>query len=192
MHARLDDVRAHVSDIDFNARLSIFAIVAKDELEGIRARGWDLSFTKTTDHRGRHPHRLTTAATLPLIQAAFHWQLVDTIAGEDKATGIRGGLGAQLRPETKNKPKKVREEIVTQNSEEAKREQKEEEEEKRAAAKRKVEEDRLSKLSAVRYDKTGASFRSQASARSSSPWTHLRAASTTLTRHPAPERRDDN
>ncbi|KAH9924230.1 uncharacterized protein B0H18DRAFT_955607 [Fomitopsis serialis] len=161
MHARLDDVRAHVSDIDFNARLSIFAIVAKDELEGIRARGWDLSFTKTTDQsssrprsrpcpsRGRHPHRLTTAATLPLIQAAFHWQLVDTIAGEDKATGIRGGLGAQLRPETKNKPKKVREEIVTQNSEEAKREQKEEEEEKRAAAKRKVEEDRLSKLSAL-------------------------------------------
>ncbi|KAH9929377.1 uncharacterized protein B0H18DRAFT_1153155 [Fomitopsis serialis] len=98
------------------------------------------------------PVVLSNLSTLKYFpRSAF--QLVDTIAGEGKATGIRGGLGAQLRPETKNKLKKVREEIVKQIREEAKREQKEEEEERHAAAKRKAEEDCLSKLSPVRYDK---------------------------------------
>lgn len=93
------------------------------------------------------PSSSDAAATLPLVQAAF--QLVDAIAGEGKAPGLRGGLAAQLRPETKNKLKKYREALEKEISEEAKREQREEEEEKRQAAKRKAEEERLSKLSAA-------------------------------------------
>ncbi|KAH9938140.1 DUF1682-domain-containing protein [Fomitopsis serialis] len=211
----LDYKAADAVELDF--AFSAPASASADELKGIRARRWDLSFTKTTDQpslppsltamsefadvttnllrplgaldlpavlsspstlkyfrslsitdqprarpsaplpqsqRGKHlileltlPPSSDAAATLPLIQAAF--QLVDAIAGEGKATGMRGGLSAQLRPETKNKLKKVREDIEKQIREEAKREQKEEEEEKRAAAKRKAEEDRLSRLSAA-------------------------------------------
>ena len=97
------------------------------------------------------PPSSDAAATLPVIQAAFH--LIDAIAGEGKTTGLRGGLAAQLRPETKSKLKKYREQVEKEISEEAKREQREEEEEKRLAAKRKAEEERLSKLSAAEQKK---------------------------------------
>ncbi|TFY57914.1 hypothetical protein EVJ58_g6728 [Rhodofomes roseus] len=211
-------------DFTFNAPASasavpdcVWAVIAKDEMKGIRTRRWDFTFTKTTDNptlppsltvmsefadittsllkplgaldlpavlsapatlkyfrslsitdqprtrpsaplpqsqRSKHlileltlPPPSDAAATLPLLQAAF--QLVDAIAGEGKASGMRGGLAAQLRPETKNKLKKTREEVEKQIREEAKREQREEEEEKRATAKRKAEEERLSRLSAA-------------------------------------------
>lgn len=99
------------------------------------------------------------AATLPLITAIF--QLVDVIAaeggwgiGKSPATGKHGvGLNPSLKPETRTKLKKVREDVDKQLAEEAKKEKKEEEAEKKAAAKKKAEEERLSKLSAAEQKK---------------------------------------
>ena len=58
-------------------------------------------------------------------------------------------MNASLRPETRIKLKKAREEIEKQLKEEAEREKKEEVAEEKAAAKKKAEEERLSRLSAA-------------------------------------------
>ncbi|KAH8105825.1 DUF1682-domain-containing protein [Cristinia sonorae] len=206
----------------------VWAIVAKDELKGIRSKRWDLTFTKTTENpnlptsltvmsefaditenllkthgplslstvlsnpavlpyfrslsltdqprtrpyapvpaseRGKHlilslniPPSGT--ATLPLVQAVF--QLVDIIAGEggwgigkspltSKGPGV--GLNGSLRPETRSKLKKAREELDKELKEELAKEKREEQAEEKAAAKRKAEEERLSRLSASEQKK---------------------------------------
>ena len=56
-------------------------------------------------------------------------------------------MNASLRPETRIKLKKAREEIEKQLKEEAEREKKGEVAEEKAAAKKKAEEERLSRLS---------------------------------------------
>ncbi|OBZ70443.1 hypothetical protein A0H81_10046, partial [Grifola frondosa] len=89
--------------------------------------------------------------TLPLITAAF--QLVDVIAGEGKLPGVRGGLAASLRPETKMKLKKAREVVEKEIKEEIGREKREEAAEEKAAAKKKTQEERISKLSAAEQKK---------------------------------------
>ncbi|KAI0375655.1 DUF1682-domain-containing protein [Pilatotrama ljubarskyi] len=91
------------------------------------------------------------SATLPLVAAVF--QLVDVIAGEGKLPGVRGGLNAALRPETKTKLRKTREEVDRQIREEAEREKREEAEEQKAAARKKAQEERVSKLSAAEQKK---------------------------------------
>ncbi|KAI0832437.1 DUF1682-domain-containing protein [Trametes gibbosa] len=90
-------------------------------------------------------------ATLPLIAAVF--QLVDVIAGEGKLPGSRGGLNAALRPETRSKLRKTREDVARQIGEDAAREKREEADEQKAAAKKKAQEERLSKLSAAEQKK---------------------------------------
>ncbi|KAL6309538.1 hypothetical protein BKA93DRAFT_757884 [Sparassis latifolia] len=195
----------------------VWAVVAKDQIRGIKENRWDLTFTKTTDNpslppsltvmseiadvttnllkplgtlslpavlsdpallpyfrslsltdqprtrpkappapgapRTRHlilslalPPPSAAQAVRPLIAASF--QLVDAIAGEGKVFGSRGGLAAALRPETKSKLRKVREELARELKEEAGKEKAEEKAEEKAAAKKKAEEERLSKLSA--------------------------------------------
>jgi len=94
-------------------------------------------------------------ATLPLVQSVF--QLLDVISAEG-GWGIgkgpsagRGGVGLNpsLRPETRNKLKKAREELNKSLKEEAVKEQREEAAEEKAAAKRKVDEAKLARLSAA-------------------------------------------
>ncbi|OCH94088.1 DUF1682-domain-containing protein [Obba rivulosa] len=88
-------------------------------------------------------------ATRPLVEAIF--QLIDIVAGETRSA--RGGLSAALRPETRAKLRKAREEVDRQLREEAAKEKREEAEEKRTAAKKKAEEERLSRLSAAEQKK---------------------------------------
>ncbi|OSD04267.1 DUF1682-domain-containing protein [Trametes coccinea BRFM310] len=91
-------------------------------------------------------------ATRPLVAAAF--QLVDIVAGEGKLPGTpRGGLNAALRPETRTKLRKTREEVEREIREEAVREKREEAEEQKAAARKKAQEEKLSKLSAAEQKK---------------------------------------
>lgn len=106
------------------------------------------------------PPSSQASLTLPLITAVF--QLVDVISGEGgwgigkgPSTGGKGGngLNASLRPETRTKLKKAREEIEKQLKEESEREKKEEAAEEKAAAKKKAEEERLSRLSAAEQKK---------------------------------------
>ncbi|EIW61942.1 DUF1682-domain-containing protein [Trametes versicolor FP-101664 SS1] len=97
------------------------------------------------------PPTSDAAATLPLIAAAF--QLVDVIAGEGRLPGVRGGLAAALRPETKAKLRKMREEVERQIRDEDAREKREEVEEQKAAARKKAQDERLSKLSAAEQKK---------------------------------------
>ncbi|TFK91809.1 DUF1682-domain-containing protein [Polyporus arcularius HHB13444] len=99
----------------------------------------------------RLPPSSSASATLPLVTAAF--QLVDIIAGEGKLPGVRGGLHAQLRPETRNKLKKIRDEVEKEIREEAAKEKREEEEEEKAAARKKARDEKLSKLSAAEQQK---------------------------------------
>ncbi|KAI0036840.1 DUF1682-domain-containing protein [Vararia minispora EC-137] len=79
------------------------------------------------------------AATLPLVTATF--ALVD------------GLERLSLRPETKTKLRKVREEFVARMKEEAAREAKEEAADVRAAAKKKAEEERIAALPAAEQAK---------------------------------------
>lgn len=97
------------------------------------------------------PPNSQSAVTLPLITAAF--QLVDIIAGEGKLPGVSGGLNAALRPETRSKLRKTREEVDKQIRDDAVREKREEEEEEKAAARKKARDDRVSKLSAAEQQK---------------------------------------
>ncbi|KAH9853455.1 DUF1682-domain-containing protein [Lenzites betulinus] len=97
------------------------------------------------------PPSADASATLPLLAAVF--QLVDVIAGEGKLPGARGGLQAALRPETRTKLRKTREDVDRQIREEAAREKREEADEQKAAAKKKAQEERLSKLSAAEQKK---------------------------------------
>ncbi|EAU84796.2 hypothetical protein CC1G_00315 [Coprinopsis cinerea okayama7 len=83
----------------------------------------------------RLPSPSHAADTVPLVSAAF--QLIDNLNK------------INLRPETKVKLKKVREETDKKLKEEAEREKREEEAEAKAAAKRKAQEERMSKLSAA-------------------------------------------
>ena len=84
--------------------------------------------------------------TLPLVLAAF--QLVDVIAGEGgwgvgkspaSGKGSGSGLNQSLRPETKVKLRKVREDLEKAMKEELVKEKKEEQAEEKAAAKKKAE-----------------------------------------------------
>ncbi|OJT03748.1 Coiled-coil domain-containing protein 47 [Trametes pubescens] len=93
------------------------------------------------------PPTSDSAATLPLVTAAF--QLVDVIAG----AGRLPGLAAALRPETKTKLRKMREEVERQIRDEGAREKREEAEEQKAAARKKAQDERLSKLSAAEQKK---------------------------------------
>ncbi|KAI0796653.1 DUF1682-domain-containing protein [Abortiporus biennis] len=101
------------------------------------------------------PPSSATTATIPLIQTVFN--LVDVISaeggwgiGKGPSTGKGGvGLNPSLRPETRTKLKKVREELDKELKEEAVKEKKEEQAEEKAAAKKKAEEERLSRLSAA-------------------------------------------
>ncbi|EGO27566.1 hypothetical protein SERLADRAFT_461258 [Serpula lacrymans var. lacrymans S7.9] len=77
--------------------------------------------------------------TIPLINATF--------AFVDSLTKMN------LRPETRNKLKKTREEVDKELVKEAQKEKKEEAAEDKKAAKRKAEEDRLSRLSAAEQKK---------------------------------------
>lgn len=108
------------------------------------------------------PSGSQATTTLPLIQAVF--QLADVIAGEGgwgigkglvsgKGNGV--GLNSALRPETRVKLKKVREELDKELREEATKEKKEEQADEKAAAKKKAEEERLSRLSATQQKKVG-------------------------------------
>ena len=97
------------------------------------------------------PPASDAAATLPLVSAAF--ALADVIAGEGKLPGVRGGLAASLRPETRAKLRRTREDVQKQIEEEAARERREEEEEEKAAARKKARDERVSKLSAAEQQK---------------------------------------
>jgi len=72
------------------------------------------------------------------------FQLVDIVGTK---------LGSALRPETKNKLKKVREDLDKQLKVEATKEQKEEAEDTKRAAKRRQEQERISRLSAAEQQK---------------------------------------
>ena len=91
------------------------------------------------------------SVTVPLVTALF--QLVAVVAGEGKLPGVRGGLHAALRPETRTKLRKAREEVEKQIREEAQREQREEAEEQKAAERKKARDERVSKLSAAEQQK---------------------------------------
>ena len=91
------------------------------------------------------------AATLPLVAAAF--QLVDVVAGEGKLPGVGRGLSAALRPETRAKLRRTREEVDKEIREEAAKEKREEAEEEKAAARKKARDERVSKLSAAEQQK---------------------------------------
>ncbi|KZT24476.1 DUF1682-domain-containing protein [Neolentinus lepideus HHB14362 ss-1] len=80
-------------------------------------------------------------ATLPLVSATF--KLIDNL---DKAV-------ANLRPETKTKLRKVREDVEKELRLSEEKEKKEEAIESKQAAKKKAEEERLSKLSAAEQKK---------------------------------------
>ncbi|KAI0750863.1 DUF1682-domain-containing protein [Daedaleopsis nitida] len=97
------------------------------------------------------PPNARASVTVPLVTAMF--QLVDIIAGEGKLPGARGGLNAALRPETRTKLRKTREEVDKQIREEAGREKREEEEEEKASARKKARDERVSKLSAAEQQK---------------------------------------
>lgn len=103
--------------------------------------------------------------TLPLVLAAF--QLVDVIAGEGgwgvgkspaSGKGSGSGLNQSLRPETRVKLRKVREDLEKTMKEELVKEKKEEQAEEKAAAKKKAEEERLSRLSAAEQKKVRLSI----------------------------------
>ncbi|KAF5370112.1 hypothetical protein D9758_001041 [Tetrapyrgos nigripes] len=84
------------------------------------------------------------SATAPLVEAMFPF--IDSLS---KVT---------LRPETKNKIKKTRDDLDKQLKEDAEKERKEELEQQREdqkAAKRKAEQERISKLSAAEQQKVG-------------------------------------
>ncbi|KAK7695823.1 hypothetical protein QCA50_000461 [Cerrena zonata] len=207
----------------------VWAVVAKEELRGIKNNRWDLNLTKTSDHtslpptlsvmaefaditdclfkthgplslpavlsnpaiqpyfrslsitdqprtrplfpipsseRSKHvilsltlPPSSESSLTLSLVTAVF--QLIDVISAEGgwgigkvPTMGKSGvGLNSSLRPETRTKLKKAREDIEKQLKEESEREKKEEAAEEKAAAKKKAEEERLSKLSASEQKK---------------------------------------
>lgn len=101
------------------------------------------------------PSPSAATATLPLITGIF--QLIDVIAGaggwgigKGPSTGKSGvGLNPSLKPETRTKLKKSREDVDKELAEEAVKEKREEEAEEKAAAKKKAEEERLNKLSAA-------------------------------------------
>ncbi|KAJ3484549.1 hypothetical protein NLI96_g5580 [Meripilus lineatus] len=105
------------------------------------------------------PSASQAAVTLPLVQSIFN--LIDVISaeggwgvGKGPQSGKSGvGLNASLRPETRMKLKKVREDVDKELIEEATKEKKEEAAEEKAAAKKKAEEERLSKLSATEQKK---------------------------------------
>ena len=97
------------------------------------------------------PPSASALTTLPLVAAAFH--LVDIVAGEGKLPGVRGGLNAALRPETRTKLRKAREEVEKEIRAEAQREKKEEAEEEKAAARKRARDERVSKLSAAEQQK---------------------------------------
>lgn len=105
------------------------------------------------------PPTSQSAVTLPLVQAIFN--LIDVITagggwgiGKGPQTGRSGvGLNASLRPETRTKLKKVREDVDKELREEGLKEKKEEAAEEKAAAKKKAEEERVSKLSAAEQKK---------------------------------------
>ena len=97
------------------------------------------------------PRGADAAATLPLVAAVF--QLVDVIAGEGRLPGARGGLGAALRPETRAKLRRTREDVARELQEDAAREKREEEEEEKAAARKRARDERVGKLSAAEQQK---------------------------------------
>jgi len=119
-----------------------------------------------TDQRSKHlilSLRLpssSASATLPFISGVF--QLVDVIAaeggwgiGKGPLGGGKSGIGLNpsLRPETRTKLKKTREDVDKELKEEAVKEKKEEEADAKAAAKKKAEEERLNRLSAAEQKK---------------------------------------
>ncbi|THV08549.1 DUF1682-domain-containing protein [Dendrothele bispora CBS 962.96] len=88
------------------------------------------------------PPGSSAAATAPLVEAIFPF--IDSLSK------------VSLRPETKNKTKKAREDLDKQLKEDAEKEKKEEMEQQREdqkAAKRKAEQERISKLSAAEQQK---------------------------------------
>lgn len=87
----------------------------------------------------RLPDSSDADKTLPLITSAFH--LIDSLHK------------VALRPETRSKLKKTREELDRALKEEAGREKKEEEEEAKSAKKKKADEERMAKLSPVEQRK---------------------------------------
>lgn len=99
----------------------------------------------------RLPQNAHASATVPLVTAMF--QLADVVAGEGKLPGVRGGLHAALRPETRTKLRRTREEVEKQIREEAAREQREEAEEEKASARKKARDERVAKLSAAEQQK---------------------------------------
>ncbi|KLO06905.1 DUF1682-domain-containing protein [Schizopora paradoxa] len=88
----------------------------------------------------RLPPGSNAAATVPLVKAIF--TLVDTLDAK-----------LNLRPETKSKLRKAREELDEKMRKELEAEKKEEIESDKLAAKRKAEEERISKLSAAEQRK---------------------------------------
>lgn len=90
-------------------------------------------------------------ASLALVTSVF--QLIDILTGEGKIQGARGGLAAQLRPDTRTKLKKTRDDVDKEIKEEAAKEKREAEAEEKAAAKRKSEQEKLSRLSAAEQQK---------------------------------------
>ncbi|CAL1700641.1 unnamed protein product [Somion occarium] len=105
------------------------------------------------------PPPSASSLTLPLVTAVF--QLIDVISaeggwgiGKGPSTGKNGiGLNPGLRPETRTKLRKAREEVDKQLKEESEKEKKEEAAEEKTAAKKKAEEERVSKLSAAEQKK---------------------------------------
>ena len=81
------------------------------------------------------PPEAHAADTLPLVAGVF--QLIDHLSK------------IQLRPETKTKLKKIREEVNKKIKDESEREKKEEEAEAKLVAKKKAKDEHLSKLSAA-------------------------------------------
>ncbi|KAL5527658.1 hypothetical protein ACEPAG_6459 [Sanghuangporus baumii] len=100
------------------------------------------------DQRERHviltlraPPASQSGATLPLVKSIFSF--IDALeAGK-----------FSLRPETRTKLRKTREELDEQIRKDAEAERREEEEQDKAAAKKKAEEERISKLSAAEQQK---------------------------------------
>lgn len=100
------------------------------------------------DERERHvilslraPPTSDSAATISLVKAVF--ALIDALEA--------GKLS--LRPETRTKLRKTRDELDQQRRRDAEAEKKEEEEQDKAAAKKRAEEERISKLSAAEQQK---------------------------------------
>lgn len=100
------------------------------------------------EHRWRHviltlrlPSPSEAGATVPLVRAVF--ALIDTLESPK----------FNLRPETKTKLRRTREELDETLRKESEAEQREEAENEKAAARKKVEEARVNKLSAAEQKK---------------------------------------